>query len=67
MLFPGFNVTIYNFTSNQYRKQKNDIVENITDEITMQNVKAGKSYLVDENSDGTKDYSIADPNFNFLI
>ncbi len=42
MLFPGFNVTIYNFTSDQYRKQKNDIVENITDEITMQNVKAGK-------------------------
>lgn len=26
---------------------------------------AGKSYFVDENSDGTTDYSIADPNFNF--
>jgi len=42
MLFSSFNVTIYNFTSNQYRKQKIAIVENISDEIAMQNVKAGK-------------------------
>jgi RNA polymerase sigma factor (sigma-70 family) len=40
-IFSYFNVTICNFTSNQYRESKNQTVTEVRDEVIMQHVKDG--------------------------